>query len=90
MSRRTALAPAGQAESADDASMLALNISLHGIDMLLRRPEVERLTGLSRSSIYRLMATGDFPRPKRSGLQAVAWPASVIRHWIETRETAEP
>jgi len=70
--------------------MTAQPFPSHGIDMLLRRPEVERLTGLSRSSIYRLMAAGAFPRPKRSGLQAVAWPASVISHWIETREIAQP
>ncbi|PSJ19006.1 hypothetical protein CVH10_25105, partial [Halomonas sp. ND22Bw] len=29
---------------------------------ILRRPEVERLTGLSRSSIYDAMRRGEFPR----------------------------
>ena len=32
-------------------------------DRLLRRREVEDMTGLSRSSIYRLMKLGLFPRP---------------------------
>jgi prophage regulatory protein len=31
----------------------------------LRRQEVEVITGLSASSIYRLLGTGDFPRPLR-------------------------
>ena len=32
-------------------------------DRLLRRREVEKITGMSRSSIYRLMPDGEFPRP---------------------------
>ena len=32
------------------------------IDMLLRRREVEEIVGLSRSSIYRMMESGDFPK----------------------------
>ena len=32
-------------------------------DRLLRRPQVEEITGMGRSSIYRLMQHGDFPPP---------------------------
>ena len=46
------------------------------IDRLLRRPEVEKLTGLARATIYQKMATGDFPRPVKIGVRAVAWPQS--------------
>lgn len=55
---------------------------------LLRRPAVEELTGLSRATIYAMMASGDFPRPLRIGAQAVAWRASDIAAWIESREVA--
>ena len=55
------------------------------IDRLLRRPEVEALTGLARATIYQRMALGDFPRPVKIGIRAVAWPQSVIEKWIETR-----
>ena len=54
-------------------------------DKLLRRREVERITGMSRSSIYRLMQEGDFPRPVRVGLAAVRWKVSEIEAWIESR-----
>ena len=40
---------------------------------LLRRREVERLTTLGKSPIYRMMSDGDFPRPVRLGCRAVAW-----------------
>ena len=51
-------------------------------DRLLRRAEVEQLTGLSCSSIYRLMSDGQFPRPKRIAPQAVRWLLSEIQRWI--------
>lgn len=58
-------------------------------DPLLRRPEVERLTGLSRPTIYRQIKAGQFPRPRRIGVQAVAWLASEIEAWRQALPTNE-
>jgi prophage regulatory protein len=52
---------------------------------LIRRKEVERLTALSRSRIYALMATGDFPRPVSLGSMSVAWLETEIREWVANR-----
>ncbi len=57
-------------------------------DTLLRRPDVETLTGLSRAWIYAAMARGEFPRPLRIGKRAVAWPRSVVDAWIEAQKAA--
>ena len=57
------------------------------ISPLLRRPEVERQTGLSRATIYRQMDEGTFPRPRRIGRRAVAWLASEIDAWKATKPT---
>ena len=57
-------------------------------DRLLRRREVEKITGMSRSSIYRLMQEDEFPRPVRVGPAAVRWKASAIMGWIESRPVA--
>lgn len=54
-------------------------------DALLRRADVELLTGLSRSSIYRLISEGSFPRPVKVGERAVRWPASAIEAWRAAR-----
>ena len=43
-----------------------------------RRPAVEEITGLSRSTIYDLMAKGEFPRPVKLTAKAVAWPESAV------------
>ena len=55
------------------------------IDRLLRRRQVEEVTGLSRSSIYRLMRNGEFPAPVRVGPAAVRWKVSDITAWLESR-----
>jgi len=54
----------------------------------LRRLAVEQLTGLSRSTIYDLMAKGQFPRPVRLTEKAVAWPESAIADWLSQRTPA--
>ena len=57
-------------------------------DRLLRRREVEKLTGLARSTIYRLMQSGDIPRAVRVGSSAVRWRKSAITAWMESRPEA--
>ena len=49
---------------------------------LLRRPEVEARTHLSRSAIYTRIKAGTFPLPVRLGPNAVAWRAEDIDRWI--------
>lgn len=55
---------------------------------LLRRPEVEAITGLSRARIYALMATDGFPAPVKLGLNSVAWKLHDIEEWIDSLPTA--
>jgi prophage regulatory protein len=58
-------------------------------DRLLRLPEVKRLTGFSATStIYRLMAAGEFPAPVKIGSRAVAWPALAVAEWRAKRPSA--
>ena len=57
---------------------------------LLRRREVEQITGLSRSAIYAAMARNEFPRPRRIGRRAVGWDAATLERWLATREVADP
>lgn len=52
---------------------------------LIRRKEVERLTALSRSRIYALMAAGDFPKNIPLGVMSVAWLEIEVREWIANR-----
>ena len=61
---------------------------------LLRRVEVERLTALSRSTIYLLMSRGEFPPGVLVSKRARRWPADDVQRWIASKrsdeETAAP
>ncbi len=53
--------------------------------LLLRIGMVVRVTGLGRSTIYRMMATADFPSPVRLNNRVVAWRRTDLEKWTETR-----
>lgn len=50
---------------------------------ILRRPDVERRTGLSRSTIYLKVAQGVFPEPIKLGPRAIGWVATEIDEWLQ-------
>ena len=52
---------------------------------ILRRADVQQMTGLSRSTIYRWSSNGSFPKPSKLGPRAVGWPEAKIRAWIADR-----
>lgn len=56
--------------------------------VLLRIQTVMKITGLGRSTIYRLIANHEFPSPVRLTSRAVAWRGSDITAWSETRPAA--
>lgn len=58
------------------------------LDRHYRRTDVETITGLSRSSIYLMMSRGEFPRPVKITVKAVAWPESMISAWLAARSEA--
>lgn len=52
---------------------------------MLKIKEVVAETSLSRRSIYRLIAAGDFPRSRQLSPQRVAWSADDIDAWKQER-----
>ena len=52
---------------------------------LLKRPEVEHKTGLSRASIYDRMDRDIFPRQVKVGPKCVGWVETEIDQWIADR-----
>ena len=55
---------------------------------ILRLKQVIDITGLSKSSIYALIALGKFPPQKKLSVRAVGWPADKIFAWVEARPQA--
>ena len=55
---------------------------------LVQLSEVTNMVGISRSTIYEQMNSGEFPAPIKIGQRAVAWRAEEVIEWINTRERA--
>lgn len=53
--------------------------------IFLRLGDVLRLTGMARSTVYRLMAVKGFPAPCRLGRRAVGWRSDDIARWSAAR-----
>ena len=52
---------------------------------ILRRVQVQARTGLSRSSIYKLMQERNFPRQVALGRRTIGWRSDDIDEWLESR-----
>ena len=50
-----------------------------------RLPEVMKLTGLSKSTIYAMILAGEFPMQISLGGRAVGWLREEIWDWINKR-----
>ena len=55
------------------------------VTRLIRLPEVQHRVGLGRSTIYRWMAEGKFPKPVQLGGYSVAWAEDEVESWIARR-----
>lgn len=53
--------------------------------VLLRLKEVKAITGLGRSSIYKYMNTGNFPKSIQLGERAVAWISDEVDAWRQEK-----
>ncbi len=52
---------------------------------LIRIKEVMKMTGLSRSTIYKYVNDSIFPEPVNLGARSVAWRRGHIHDWIKDR-----
>lgn len=79
---------------ANDARQLSMPFFDHGDDdptagkqirRVIRLKEVIHRTGLGRSTIYRWMGEGKFPRAIKLGGHSVAWVEQDIDRWLMER-----
>ena len=58
------------------------------IRKILRLPQVEEATGESRSTIYKRISEGEFPKPVKLGAKSVGWPEDEVAAYIDARIAA--
>ena len=52
---------------------------------IIRLSEVLASTGLARSTVYKYVADGSFPKPVSLGDRAVGWVESEVQDWVLAR-----
>ena len=57
----------------------------HNPNRLIRLPEVEELTGLSRTSVYRKIKAGEFPKSIPLTSRAIGWKYGDVLNWIDNQ-----
>ena len=57
-------------------------VKIHRVKSLVR------LLGISRTTIWRLVKGGDFPKPISLGKRAKGWRREDIDEWVRSREAA--
>jgi prophage regulatory protein len=58
------------------------------IRKILRLPQVEEATGESRSTIYKRISEGEFPKPVKLGTKSVGWVEEEVAAYNEARIAA--
>jgi prophage regulatory protein len=66
---------------------LTYEVKMQG-DRIIREPAVNDLTGLSRTTRWRLERQGKFPARRKLSDNAVGWLESEVRDWIASRNTS--
>jgi prophage regulatory protein len=59
------------------------------MERIIRRDEVLKITGLTKSSLYRSISEGEFPRQVRLGKNSVGWHLSSVLAWVHSRPVVE-
>ena len=57
-------------------------------DRIINEPECEETTNLSRSTRWRLMRKGHFPKKVRLSTNRTGWRLSEVLEWLAEREAA--
>jgi prophage regulatory protein len=55
------------------------------IDPIVRLPDLLEITGLGRTTIYKLIASGSLQKPLRLSPRSIGWRSSVIQAWLDAR-----
>lgn len=57
-------------------------LAIHPPPRLMRLKEVQHRVGLGRSTIYRWMAEGRFPKSRSLGPKCAVWVEAEIENWL--------
>jgi len=63
--------------------------SVHITPRMLSARAVCKLTTFSRSTLYLMIGSGEFPRPVKLGKRRVGWREADVFDWLGSRQEAD-
>jgi predicted DNA-binding transcriptional regulator AlpA len=63
-------------------------LHLNRQNWIARLPDVIEMTGLARSTILKLVKSGQFPQPLQLSPRTVGWRVAAVEKWLADRPTA--
>ena len=54
---------------------------------IYRASEVIKILSIGKSTLWRWVETGAFPKPLKLGDRVTGWSQETIQNWIDNRET---
>ena len=69
---------------------VSMRQSIPSGDRVVREPETERRTGLSRATRWRMERAGKFPKRVKLGPNSVGWLESELEAWLSAKADARP
>ncbi|MBN5137676.1 MULTISPECIES: helix-turn-helix transcriptional regulator [Stenotrophomonas] len=58
-------------------------------DVLIPLTKVQKTCGFSKTSIYRMMSRGTFPKPAKRAGRSVRWRNSEVQQWVRNEWPAQ-
>ena len=55
---------------------------------ILRAKQVTEAIGLSRTTLWRRVRDGQFPKPVKLGPTAIGWRSAEVEEWLDSRPEA--
>ena len=56
------------------------------VDFALRTKQVAQALGVGRSTLYKMVAEGSFPKPQKIGPRISFWRTSVVNDWLNQQK----
>ena len=72
---------------AEEADAIPVKEPDFAFDFALRTKQVAQALGVGRSTLYKMVAEGSFPKPQKIGLRISFWRTSTVNAWLNQQRS---
>ena len=71
---------------AEEADAIPVKEPEFAFDFALRTKQVAQALGVGRSTLYKMVAEGSFPKPQKIGPRISFWRTSAVNAWLDQQK----